>query len=162
MELSKHREKLHRDNDNAINQRQTEIEENKVKHLSILKKQLVEIKQLQSLMQETLHTLNEKEDSNEVIQIIRYSSKNQEFSKLPPKINVSLPRFIPHKIEKEDLCRLIGKLTPISSTLEERVFIVKKPNNSVIALLDEPEVLNTIKTGHKKLRSFTCLTEEEI
>ncbi|XP_078319514.1 uncharacterized protein LOC111100935 [Crassostrea virginica] len=65
-------------------------------------------------------------------------------------------------IEKEDLCSLIGKLTPLSTTLEERVFTAKKPNISVRELLDEPEVLNTIKTGHERLCHVTCLTEEEI
>nr|XP_022288520.1 uncharacterized protein LOC111100730 [Crassostrea virginica] len=162
MELSKHREELHREINNAINQRQKEIDENKVKHLSILKKHLEEIKQLQSLMQETIHSLNEKEDSNEVTPTIRYSSKNQEFSKLPPKVNVSMPKFMKQQIKKEDLCRLIGKLTPISTTLEERVFTAKKPNISHKELLDEPEVLNTIKTGLEKLCSVACLNEEEI
>nr|XP_022288871.1 uncharacterized protein LOC111100977 isoform X3 [Crassostrea virginica] len=161
MEMSKHREELHREIDKAINQRQKEIDENKANHLSILKKHLKEIKQLQSLMQETLHNLNEKEDSNEVTPTISYSSKNQ-FSKLPPKVNVSMPKFIPQQIKKEDLCRLIGKLTPLSTTLEERVFTAKKPNISHKELFDEPEVLNTIKTGHGQLDSVTCLNEEEI
>ncbi|XP_078335883.1 uncharacterized protein LOC111101886 isoform X1 [Crassostrea virginica] len=161
-QMSKHREELHREIDNAMNQREKEIDENKLKHLSILTKHLEEIKQLQSLMQESLHNLNEMEESNEVTPTIHYSSKNQEFSKLPPKVIVSMPKFIPKPIEKEELCSLIGKLTPLSSTLEERVFTAKKPNTLVRELLDEPEVLNTIKTGHEKLRSVTCLNEEEI
>ncbi|XP_078336085.1 uncharacterized protein LOC144617708 [Crassostrea virginica] len=161
-EMSKHREELHREIDNAMNQREKEIDKNKLKHLSILTKHLEEIKQLQSLMQESLHNLNEMEDSNEVTPTICYSSKNQEFSKLPPKVIVSMPKFIPKPIEKEELCRLIGKLTPLSTTLEERVFTAKKPNTSARELLDEPEVVNTIKTGHEQLCSVTCLNEEEI
>ena len=46
--------------------------------------------------------------------------------------------------------------------MEERVFTRKKPNTSVRELLDEPEVLNTIKTGHEYLCSVTCLNEEQI
>nr|XP_022286989.1 uncharacterized protein LOC111099816 [Crassostrea virginica] len=161
-DMSKHREELHREVDNEIKQREKEIDENKAKHLSILKKHLEEIKQLQFLMQETLHDLNEIMDSNETTPIIHYSSKNQEFSKLPPKVIVSMPRFIPKQIEKEELCRLVGKLLPLSTTLEERVVTAKKPNTSVRELLDEPEVLNTIKTGYEKLRSVACLTEEEL
>ncbi|XP_078336103.1 uncharacterized protein LOC144626322 [Crassostrea virginica] len=161
-QLSKHREELHREIDNAMNQREKEIDENKLKHLSILTRHLEEIKQLQSLMEESLHNLNEMEESNEVTSTIRYSSKNQEFGKLPPKVIVSMPKFMPKPIEKEELCSLIGKLTPLSTTLEERVFTAKKPNTSVRELLDEPEVLNTIKTGQEKLLSVTCLTEEEI
>ncbi|XP_078337481.1 uncharacterized protein LOC111099816 [Crassostrea virginica] len=162
MEMSKHRKELHREVDREINQREKEIDENKAKHLSILQKHLEEIKQLQSLIQETLHDLNEIMDSNETTPIIHYSSKNQEFSKLPPKVIVSMPRFIPKPIEKEELCSLIGKLIPLSTTLEERVFTAKKTNTSVRELLDEPEVLNTIKTGHEKIFNVTCLHEEEI
>nr|XP_022288810.1 uncharacterized protein LOC111100923 [Crassostrea virginica] len=161
-EMSKHREELHREIDNVMDQREKEIDENKLKHLSILTKHLEEIKQLQSLMQESLHNLNEIEDSNEVTSTIHYNSKNQEFSKLPPNVLVSMPKFIPKPIEKEELCSLIGKLTPLSTTLEERVFTAKKPSTSVRELLDEPEVLNTIKTGHEKLLSVTCRNEEEI
>ncbi|XP_022289146.2 uncharacterized protein LOC111101122 [Crassostrea virginica] len=161
-QLSKQRKELHRQIDNTMNQREKEIDENKLKHLSILTKHLEEIKQLQSLMHETLHSLYEIEESNEVTPTIHYSSKNQEFSKLPPKVIVSMPKLIPKPIEKEQLCSLIGKLTPLSTTLEERVFTAKKPNTSVRELLDEPEVVHTIKTGHEELRSVTCLNEEEI
>ena len=95
-------------------------------------------------MQETLHALNEMDD----IPTIHHSSKNQELRKLPPKVHVSLPQLIPKPIENEELCSFIGKLTPLSTTLEERVFTAKKPNTSVRELLDEPEDLNAIKTGY--------------
>ena len=147
-EMAKHREELHKEIDNAMNLWEKEIDENKTKHHATLKKQLEEIKHLQSLMQKRLHYLDDMEDSNEVSPTIQYSSMNQEFKKLPPKIHVSMPKFIPKPIEKEDLCRLIGNLFPLSTTLEERVLPAKKPNTSVRELLEEPEVLNTIKTGH--------------
>nr|XP_022322632.1 uncharacterized protein LOC111124063 [Crassostrea virginica] len=160
--MSKQREEIHREVDNAFDQMELEIGEIKVKHHSILQKHLDEIKQLQSLMQQTLKALNEVEESNEVTSIIHYSSKNEQFSKLPAKVHVSMPKFIPKQREKKQLCSLIGKLTPLSTTLEERVFTPKKANTSVRVLLDEPEILSTIKTGHEKLRSVTCLNEEEI
>nr|XP_022302498.1 uncharacterized protein LOC111110336 [Crassostrea virginica] len=161
-ELSKQKEEIHREVDNAIHKMEKEIDEIKVKHHSILQKHLDEIKQLYSPMQQTLLALNEMEESNEVSSIIQYSSKNDEFRKLPPKVHVSMPKFIPKQTEIEDFCGLIGKLTSLSTTLEERVFTAKKPNTSLRELLDEPEVLNTIKTGHKALRSVTCLNEEQI
>ncbi|XP_022295997.2 uncharacterized protein LOC111105845 [Crassostrea virginica] len=161
-EMSKQREEMHREVDNAINQMELEVGEIKVKHHSILKKHLDEIKQLQSLMQQTLLALNEIEETNEVSKIINYSSKNEEFSKLPPKVHVLMPKFIPKQRNKEELCSLIGKLTSLSTTLEERVFTAKKPNTSVRELLDQSEVLNTIKTGYADLHSVTCLNEEQI
>ncbi|XP_078339253.1 uncharacterized protein LOC144627161 isoform X1 [Crassostrea virginica] len=156
-EMSKQREEMHREVDNAMEQMEKEIDEIKVKHQSILQNHLDEIKQLQSLMQQTILVLNVLEESNEVSKTIHFSSKNEEFSKLPPKVIASMPKFIPKQIEREELYSLIGKLTPLSTTLEQRVF-----TTSVRELLDEPEVLNTIKTGHKNLRSVTCLNEEQI
>nr|XP_022296561.1 LOW QUALITY PROTEIN: uncharacterized protein LOC111106249 [Crassostrea virginica] len=163
--ISKQKEEIHREVDNAINKMEMEIAlEIKMKHQGILQKHLDEIKRLKSSMQQTLLALYEIEESNEVSPTIHYSSKNEEFSKLPPKVHVSMPTFIPKEIEGVELCSLFGKLTPLSTctTLEERVFTAKKPNTSVRELLDEPEVLNTINTGHKKLRSVTCLNEEQI
>nr|XP_022299819.1 uncharacterized protein LOC111108315 isoform X1 [Crassostrea virginica] len=161
-EMSKQKEEIHRDVDNAMEQMEKEIGEIKLKHHSLLQKHLDEIKQIQSLMQQTLLVLNEIEESNEVSKTIHFSSKNEEFSKIPPKVIASMPKFIPKQIEREDLCSLIGKLIPLSTTLEERVFTAKKPNTSVGELLDEPEVLNTIKTGYEYLRSVYCLNEEHI
>nr|XP_022298844.1 uncharacterized protein LOC111107786 isoform X2 [Crassostrea virginica]XP_022298845.1 uncharacterized protein LOC111107786 isoform X2 [Crassostrea virginica]XP_022298846.1 uncharacterized protein LOC111107786 isoform X2 [Crassostrea virginica] len=160
--MTKQREEIHREVDNAINQMEKEIGEIKVKHHSLLKKHLDEIKQLQSLMQQTLNALNEMEESNELSPTIKYSSKNEEFRKLPPKVNVSISKFVPKPIDREELCSSIGKIVTLSTTLEERDFTAKKPTTSVRELLDEPEVLNTIKTGHGDLRSVTCFTEEQI
>ncbi|XP_078309549.1 uncharacterized protein LOC144617949 [Crassostrea virginica] len=157
--MSKQREEIHREVDNAFHQMEKEICEIKVKHHSLLQKHLDEIKQLQSLMQQTLNVLNEMEESNEVSSAFNYSSKNEEFRKLPPKVNVSISKFVPKPIDREELCRLIGKLTQLSATMEERIFTAKKP---VRELLDEPEVLNTINTGHGTLRSVTCFTDEQI
>ena len=65
------------------------------------------------------------------------------------------------KRNKEEFCSLLGKLTPLSTTLEERVFTAKKPNASVRELLDQPEVINTIKT-RQYVCNVTCLNEEQI
>nr|XP_022297156.1 uncharacterized protein LOC111106671 isoform X2 [Crassostrea virginica] len=163
-EISKQREEIHREVDNAMDKMEKEIGEIKVKHHSILQKHLDEIKRLKSLMQKTLLALYKMEESNEVSPTIHYSSKIEDFSKLPPKVNTLMPKFIPKEIEREELSNLIGKLAPLSTTLEERVFTAKKPNtsNSVRELLDEPEVLNLIKTGLYVLRSVTCLNDEQI
>ena len=126
--MPEEREELQREVDNAINKIEREIGETKVKHHSLLKAQLDEIKQSQSLMHETLNALNEMEDFNEVYPIIHYSSKNDDFSKLPPKVNVLMPNFVPKQIERETLLSLIGKLSPLSTTLEDRVFAAKRSN----------------------------------
>ena len=161
-EMSRQREEIYREVDNAFNQMEKEIGEIKVKHKSILQKHLDEIKQLQSSMLQTLYALNEVEESNEVSATINYSCKTEEFSKLPPKVILSMPKFIPNQMKREEFCSLFGKLNPLSTTIEERVFTAKKPNAAVRKLLDELEVLNTIKSENKYSRNVTCLNEEQI
>nr|XP_022297456.1 probable E3 ubiquitin-protein ligase MID2 [Crassostrea virginica] len=160
IEMSKLREEMHREIDNAINQMEMEIGEIKVKHHSILQKHLDEIKEIQALIQQSQTDLNELKETNKVCLTIQYTSKNAEYSHFPPKLKVTMPEFQPKQIKREDLFRLFGELIPLSTTLEERVFTAKELNTSVRELLDKPEVLNTIKTGHHSQRSVTCLNDE--
>ena len=111
--MSQQREEIHREVDTSFNQMEEDVDEIKEQHHNILKKDLDEIKQFQSLMQQTLLALIEIDEFNKVTQTIHYSSKNEKFRKLPPKVNVSMPRYIPKPIEKEDLHGLIGKLTTL-------------------------------------------------
>ena len=130
-EISNEKKEIQREVNNVFNQMEKEIGEIKVKHHSILQKHLNDIKQLQSRMQHTLIALTKMGESNEIFSTIKFNSKYEEFRKLPPKVNVSIPKFISKQRENEYLCSLIGKLSPLSITLEERVFTAKKPNTSV-------------------------------
>ncbi|XP_022298917.2 uncharacterized protein LOC111107830 [Crassostrea virginica] len=161
-EISKQREEIHREIDIVINQMEKEIGEIKVKHQSILHKHLDEIKQLQSSIQQSLLSLREMEESNEVSSTIQFCSKHEEFGMIPPKLKIIMPKFIPKQIQRERLRDVFGEITSLSTTMEDKEHTSKKPNTSVRELLDEPKVLNTIKTGQKKLCSVTCLNEEQI
>ena len=68
-ELSRQRREIHREVDNAIHQMEMEIGEMRLKHRSILKKHLDEVKELLCLLQQTRLSLNELEGSNEFLQI---------------------------------------------------------------------------------------------
>uniref|UniRef100_K1PTE1 Tripartite motif-containing protein 3 n=1 Tax=Magallana gigas TaxID=29159 RepID=K1PTE1_MAGGI len=140
----------------------TEISEIKVKHRDILQKHLNEIKQIQSLIKQTLRAINEIEKSTEVSPTIAYSSKIREFSKLPPKIQVALPTFIPKPIDREKLYSLFGQITPLSTATEGKVLSLNQHKTSVRELLDEPEIVTTIQTGYEYLRNITCLNEDSI
>ncbi|XP_052679637.1 uncharacterized protein LOC128160367 [Crassostrea angulata] len=160
--MSKQGEQWHREIDIVINKMKTEINEIKVKHRDILKKHLNEIKQTQSLIKQTLQAIRKIEKSTEVSLTIEYSSKIREFSKLPPKIQVSLPTFIPKLIDRKKLYSLFGQITPLSTATEENVMSPNQPNTSVRELLDEPELVTTIKTGYEKLRTVSCLNDGSI
>nr|XP_034308260.1 uncharacterized protein LOC117683266 [Crassostrea gigas] len=160
--MSKHGEQWHREIDIIINKMKTEINEIKVKHRDILQKHLDEIKQIQSLIKQTLEAIRKIEKSTEVSSTIEYSSKVREFSKLPPKVKVSLPIFIPKPIDCEKLYSLFGQITPLSTATEENVLSLNKPFTSVRELLDEPKLVTTIQNFYKKLRSVTSLNGDKI
>uniref|UniRef100_A0A8W8LS87 Tripartite motif-containing protein 3 n=1 Tax=Magallana gigas TaxID=29159 RepID=A0A8W8LS87_MAGGI len=160
--ISKQGEQWHREIDIVINKMKTEISEIKGKHRYILQKHLDEIKQIQSLVKETVQAIGKIEKSAEVSLTIEYSSKIKEFSKLPPKVKVTLPTFIPKPIDSEKLYSLFGQITPLSTATEENVYSLIQSKTSVRELLNEPEVAATIQTGHEKLRSVTCLNDDKI
>eukprot|EP00105_Crassostrea_gigas_P021693 XP_011440913.1 PREDICTED: uncharacterized protein LOC105337743 [Crassostrea gigas] len=160
--MSKQGEQWNREIDIIINKMKTEISEIKVKHRDILQKHLDEIKKIQSLIKETLHALRKIEKSNEVSPTIEYSCKTRKFSKLPPKVQVSLPTFIPKQIDREKLYELFGQITPLSTATEENVLLLNQSNTSVKELLDEPELIATIQTGYRELRIVTSINEGKI
>ncbi|XP_065937721.1 uncharacterized protein [Magallana gigas] len=160
--MSKQGEQWHREIDIIVNKMKTEISEIKVKHKELLQKHLNEIKQIQSLIKETLHALMKIEESTEVFTTIEYSSKIREFSKLPPKVQVSLPTFIPKPIDSEKLYSLFGHITPLSTATEEQILLQNQPYTPDRELLDEPELVATIQTGYDYLRSVTCINEDMI
>eukprot|EP00105_Crassostrea_gigas_P032451 XP_011455462.1 PREDICTED: uncharacterized protein LOC105347907 [Crassostrea gigas] len=160
--MSKQGEQWHREIDIVINKMKTEISEIKVKHRDILQKHLNEIKQIQSLIKQTLRAIDEIEKSTEVSPTIAYSSKIREFSKLPPKLQVSLPTFIPKPIDREELYSLYGHINPLSTATEENVYSLIQSKTSVREVLDEPEIVTTIQTGYETLRNVTCLNDGSI
>ncbi|XP_065929339.1 uncharacterized protein [Magallana gigas] len=158
--MSKQGEQWHREIDIVVNKMKTEISEMKVKHRDLLKKHLDEIKQTQALIKHTLLAIEELKKSTEVSPTIEYSSNIREFSKLPPKLKVTLPTFIPKPLDHEKLYNLFGQITPLTTATEENVLSLNKPNTSVRELLDEPELVATIQTGYENVYNVTYLNED--
>eukprot|EP00105_Crassostrea_gigas_P041180 XP_019925328.1 PREDICTED: uncharacterized protein LOC109619530 [Crassostrea gigas] len=159
--ISKQGEQWHREIDIIINKMKTEIGEIKVKHRDILRKHLDEIKQIQSLITQTSLALRQIEKSTDISPTIEYSSKIRQFRKLPPKVQVSLPTFIPKAIDRKQLYSLYGQITPLSST-KENVLSLNQPKTSARELLDKPEHVATIQTGYGNLHGVSCLNEDKI
>ncbi|XP_052692132.1 uncharacterized protein LOC128170396 [Crassostrea angulata] len=160
--MSKQGEQWHREIDIIINKMKSEIGEIKVNHQNILKKHLDEIKQIQSLIKQTFLALRKIEKSNDISHTVQYSSEIREFQNLPPMVLVSLPTLISKAINCEELYRLLGSITPLSTATEESVLSVSQPYPTFRELRDEPELVATIHTGHKNLRSVSCLNEDTI
>ncbi|XP_052677401.1 uncharacterized protein LOC128158561 [Crassostrea angulata] len=160
--ISKQGEQWYREIDIVINKIKTELSEIKVKHKEVLQKHLDEIKQTQSLIDKALLTMKETKESTEVSPTIEYSSKIKEFSKIPLKITVRMPTFIPKSIDREKLYKLLGQITPLSTATEENAQSPNQPKPSVRELMREPVLITTIQTGHSFTGSVAYGSEDKI
>ena len=158
-EISKQREEIHKEVDNAFNKMEKEIAVIKVDHKSILLKQLDEIREILISIHQNQVDLSEWRESNKVCTVLQYISKNAEFGHMPPRIIVTMPKFIPKQIKRVELRSLFGELKSFFTKNDERVLL---PSASVRELLDEPKVLNTIRTKNENLRSVTCQDKDQI
>lgn len=107
-----------------------------------------EIKQTQPLIKQTLLALKPIEKSTEVSTIIEYSLEIGEFSKLPQRINVCLPKLIQKPIDRKKLYNFFREIT--SLTTDTKGDVLSRNNFGVRELLDEPELVATIHTDWVK------------
>eukprot|EP00105_Crassostrea_gigas_P036508 XP_019920656.1 PREDICTED: uncharacterized protein LOC109617977 [Crassostrea gigas] len=161
-EISNQGEEWHREIEIIINQMKSEINEIKMKHKYILQKHLDEINEIESLMKKSLLNLKELAKSTEVSSTIEYSSKIREFSKLPPKLQVLLPTFIPNPKDRGKLCSMFGQFTTLFTATVENPLSLNQPSISVRELLDKSQLVTKIQTGYTNLRSVACLNDEQI
>lgn len=154
---------MHTEIDVVIKQMNDEIDEIKQNHQDILNKHLKEIKEIESLIKETLGTLKDiHRESNMVSKVMKYKSRNNDFRKLPPKVHVVLPTFCQTPMEKGEVEELIGFIKPLSTTIDEKGYTLKKHGMPYRELLDTPEVINTFNTGYKNLKNVSLYSKDEI
>ncbi|XP_048748911.2 E3 ubiquitin-protein ligase TRIM36-like [Ostrea edulis] len=156
---------LHREITTIVNQRKSAIQEMKNKHLFTLNKNTDEITQKISELKQIISDLKSILKSKNIALTSTYKSRNSEFRTLPPKVRVTLPSFTPQKINTDQLCKMLGSLSPLSidtehgDTMNSAEAVSSPP---VKPLLDEPRLTATIDTGYEKLYSVSCLRNEEV
>ncbi|XP_052679900.1 uncharacterized protein LOC128160606 [Crassostrea angulata] len=163
-EISKQGDQWHKEINCIINRMKTEINEIKMKHRDDLQKQLDEIRKTQSLIKQTFQALGDIQESTEVIKTIEYRSQVRDFSKLPHMVQVSLPTFIPKPIDHEKMYSLFGHFTLFSTDTKENTSSLNLQNTSVREILNEPELVVTLKTEsyNNYPRNVTCLRDDKI
>ncbi|XP_048739455.1 uncharacterized protein LOC125653835 [Ostrea edulis] len=155
-------EEWHKEVDTVINEMKHEIDEMKDKHLDILKKHLEEIIQIQSLVRESLLTLNKIEKSNDVSVTLAYNSNSKELRNLPPKIQILRPNFNAKALLREDIQSRFGSLTPLSISTQEDGYYERKQQHSERQFLNVHELVSTINTGYHNLQSICLSAEDEL
>ncbi|XP_048747493.1 E3 ubiquitin-protein ligase TRIM71-like [Ostrea edulis] len=161
-----HGEVLHREITAIVNQRKSDIAEMKTKHLAALNKNTDEISHSITELKQIILNLKAILESNDVSLISTYKSRNAEFRKLPPKVQVTLPSLSAQKINTEQLREMFGSLSPLSINTEEQGYTMKSAeavsSPPVKPLLDEPRVTATIDTGYSGLYGVSCVSEEQV
>nr|XP_022304505.1 uncharacterized protein LOC111111680 isoform X2 [Crassostrea virginica] len=178
--LNKQGEALHKEINSLIQRKQSEIEEMDEQHLAaittqedVINKALHEIKQVILDLQKLL-------DSDDVSLVSEYTSRNEEFRKLPAQIQVTLPTFSPQEINSDQLYQQLGSLSQLfityplideaSRTTEEHGGLKKTPgavsSPPARPFSDKPRILTDIQTeyhgGFNQLYNVSCLSDEEI
>ncbi|XP_078321717.1 uncharacterized protein LOC111112040 [Crassostrea virginica] len=166
-ELNKQGEALHREIYNIIQRKQAEIDEMNAKHLAAIEKQEDETNKALHEIKQVIQDLKSLLDTSDVGLVSKYRSRIAEFRKLPNKLKISLPNFLPQKINREELLKQIGSLSPLSIETEEQGYTVPssgaESSPPARPLLDVTLLITDIPTtGYGRLLNVSCLSDEEI
>lgn len=136
------------------------------KHLGELNKQESDITRTISDITQIIGDLNKVLDSNDVSLVSAYKSKNSEFRKLPPKLIISLPNFVPKEINRFQIYEQFVSLLAISVKREERGYIMDFCGSMVSPtdkpLISEPKVIEIvyeISSENMFIHNVSCLND---
>lgn len=155
--LAKQGNKWHTEIDTVINKMKHDLDKMDNENLSVLDKQERDITSRICTITQSIDDLQKLLDSNEVGFVSEYKSRNVEFRRLPPKLIVSLPSFIPRKMNHNQIYQEFGFMSVISRGAV--------PSPSEKQLIDEPLIISDIKTEfgvHNGLRSVSCLSDQDL
>ena len=165
--LNKQGEALHREINTIIQRKQSEIDNMNTQHLAAIEKQEDVINNALHEIKQIIQDLKTLLDTSDVGLVSKYTSRIEEFRKLPQKLKISLPNFQPQKINREELLKQLGSLSPLSIETEEQSFTLHyrgaEFSPPARPMLDVPHLVTDIPTsGYGGLYHVSCLGDEKI
>ena len=160
-------EALHKEINTILDIKQSEINDMDTKHMAALEKQEDAINQTIKEIKQVIQNLKSLLVTADFCLVSKYTSRNDEFKRDPPKLQISLPSLPPVKINGELLIQQFGSLPPAS-------IAVKEPSNILPAhgaessppdrpLLETPFLITELKTGYDDDQySISSLGDEDI
>ncbi|XP_062569997.1 E3 ubiquitin-protein ligase TRIM45-like [Saccostrea cucullata] len=152
MEITKHGEEWHREIDELVKKLKAEVDEMKNTQLQTLQNQLDEVKNKVLEIKEGINFIEFAVNSSDISKLFSGSLNVNKYRRLPNKIVLSFPKFIPGNINREKLNELFGVLS--SASFHEKKYSMKATQKSVEddistpvkQLLRNPENITTIDT----------------
>ncbi|XP_062600376.1 uncharacterized protein LOC134262011 [Saccostrea cucullata] len=169
--ITKHGEDWHRKIDKLVKKLKAEVDKMKNNQLQTLQKNLDEIKSKMSQIKHEINSVKMAVDTNDLSKLLSVTSNVHRYRNLPPKIMISLPKFIPGKCQGKELNKMFGTLVSSSLTSDKHGYRMKTTEKSpeagssppVKQLLDVPETGSSINTEYNEfIYSAACLSDEEI
>nr|XP_022322669.1 uncharacterized protein LOC111124097 [Crassostrea virginica] len=151
--LNEQGESLHTEIDTIIQGMKSEIDDMDALHITAMDKQKDAINRTTNEIKQVILDLEKLRDSKDACLVSEYTSRNEEFRRLPYQFQVTLPTFIPQEINREQIHQQIGSLSELAITWQAKCRIRK------------PRIVKNVQTdylGYNPLRSVSCLSNSEL
>lgn len=161
-DIDKQGEEWHKEVENVTMKLKSDIEGVVTQHQTVLNEQEEKITFTMSEIKQYIADLKKLHESKDICHVTEYESRNVEFKRLLPKINISLPSFTPQKIDKDYFFKQFGSLSDVSFAKKECSHPVHIPaaESSTLSnkpMLDIPKVFTTFVTEYEELKSVAYL-----
>nr|XP_022308204.1 uncharacterized protein LOC111114211 [Crassostrea virginica] len=154
-DLNKQGEDLHREIITIIQRKQSDLDDIETQHTTAIEKQEDVIHKALNEIKQVIQDIKSLLDTSDVGLVSKYRSRVEEFRNLPPNLKISLPNILSQNINREELLKQFGSLSPLSIETEEQGYTVPSPEAESSAqarpLLDVPRLITDIPTGYNRL-----------